>query len=500
MLRFFTIFVMPVLFSAAGWGAHTCIPCHQKQVTGFASTGMGRSAAIHASLPDGQVRNGASKIRNNSGTLNISAGEESFPVSYVIGSGNEGISFLVNSNQHLFQAPPSWYSRRKQYDVSPGFEQDTYLTFDRAISSDCLFCHTGKATPVEGTINRYETPAIPDIAISCDRCHGSAEAHLKSPQRGNIVNPQKLEHTRRDSVCEQCHLGGEARILNPGKKFEDFRPGMLLEEVFSVYLSENSRQDALKVVGHAEGLAASACLQKSQGKLGCASCHDVHQTPADQKQWHRQKCIQCHDEQTLTKHPADKKDCAGCHMPRRQSFDGSHTAFTDHRIQIPGKKSFSSPVLSEKLIAWRPSPQPLTDRNLGLAYISTGEKEASAAKLNEGLRLLLQEQRKFPKDPAVQNAIGAVLMKKNATSDAARFFQRAIDAEPNRGANHLNLAAAFLAMNRKDDARRSANEALRLDPGIEEAYRLLILIDPEKRASITAQFLKALPGRRLIFP
>ncbi len=500
MPRKITFFLLLVVAVPHTSGSSLCQPCHQKQVDGFKTTGMGRSATTHISLPDGDVRNGAVKIRNRNGSLLITAATESFPVAYAIGSGNAGISFLIRSNEFLFQAPPSWYSKQRKYDVSPGFEHDTHLTFERAISSDCLFCHTGQFQFKQGTQNSYGSPEIPSPSITCERCHGNPTTHLENPGRGNIVNPATLSITHRDSVCEQCHLGGEARILNPGKKFEDFQPGTLLESVFSVYTIEPKSPNGLKVVGHAEGMAASACAQKSNGALWCASCHDVHQTPSNQKEWHRQKCLSCHQQTSLKNHSAEKADCAGCHMPRRQSSDGAHTAFTDHRIQIPGK-SYSSPITGQnQLSAWRPALHNFEKRNLGLAYISNGEKELSALKLNEGLRLLLEELPRFPNDPALHNAIGSVLMKKSAYKDAVRFFRQAIQAEPGRGANYLNLAAAHYAMNQSVEAAENANAALLLDQGLEEAYRLLILIDPSRKQEILQRYSKALPGRRLMIP
>jgi hypothetical protein len=76
-------------------------------------------------------------------------------------------------------------------------------------------------------------PAFAAEAITCERCHGSAEKHLSDPRAGTIINPAKLEPAARDSICEQCHLLGVGRVLNPGRKFGDFLPGQSLEDVFT---------------------------------------------------------------------------------------------------------------------------------------------------------------------------------------------------------------------------------------------------------------------------
>ena len=74
--------------------------------------------------------------------------------------------------------------------------------------------------------------------------HRVADWQLAHPSAHNIVNPAKLPSRPRDSVCEQCHLSGEARIPHPGRRVADFRPGQALEEVFSVYVFDTSEDIA----------------------------------------------------------------------------------------------------------------------------------------------------------------------------------------------------------------------------------------------------------------
>ncbi len=59
----------------------------------------------------------------------------------------------------------------------------------------------------------------------------------------NIVNPAKLPKRARDSVCEQCHLEGEVRILNPGRSWRDFQPGNNLEQTAAVYVVKHDNAD-----------------------------------------------------------------------------------------------------------------------------------------------------------------------------------------------------------------------------------------------------------------
>ena len=108
-------------------------------------------------------------------------------------------------------------------------------------------------------------------SITCERCHGSSERHLRDPRAATIVNPAKLEPGARDSICEQCHLLGVGRVLNPGKKFGDFQPGQRLEDVFTTYRyvsPQGADAEKFKVISHVEQLARSTCARRATGACG----------------------------------------------------------------------------------------------------------------------------------------------------------------------------------------------------------------------------------------
>jgi hypothetical protein len=90
--------------------------------------------------------------------------------------------------------------------------------------------------------------------------------------------PVLPEPAARDSVCEQCHLIGVARILNPGKKFTDFAAGKPLEETFTIYHNESpmGSETAFKVISHSEQLAlANAHAAAAEG---CGVAHATIRT------------------------------------------------------------------------------------------------------------------------------------------------------------------------------------------------------------------------------
>jgi tetratricopeptide (TPR) repeat protein len=267
-----------------------------------------------------------------------------------------------------------------------------------------------------------------------------------------------------------------ARIPNPGNQISDFRPGEELEDVFSVYLFESSRDPSranpLKVISQAQQLALSACARQSHGKLWCGSCHDPHEKPANALVYFRTRCLACHGSD-LAGHPKPADDCIGCHMPRRPARDGGHTAFTDHHISRWSRSEPASDNAPEELIAWHDPPAAFVKRNLGLADIEVGRQLKSAPHMLEALRLLTACKHDFPYDPAVSTGIGLVLLGMKHGSEAARSFAQAAQVEPEVASHYLDQGFAWKAANEVGKAIEDFEKALQLDPFLEPAYREL---------------------------
>lgn len=398
-----------------------------------------------------------------------------YPVAYVIGSGHHAFGYLIRIGDYLFQSPISYYSRRGAWDMAPGYEHDRLPDFTRPVTYDCLLCHAGSSFPVDETMNRYKPPYVGVMGISCSRCHGPVEAHLRKPSRNNIINPARLPAKERDSVCEQCHLAGEARVANPGRKFSDFQPGEKLEDVYSIYVFDNSghsgAESSIKVVSQAEQLAKSACARMSGGRLWCGTCHDPHNRPVDVKSYYRDRCLSCHGPRLPESHPKTSDDCIGCHMPTRPTNDGGHTAFTDHRITRRPEPGISP--AKDALIAWREPENAVQKRNLGLAYITVGERDERPQFLERGLSLLLSTGDVFANDPEVLTGIGVVYLRKGMSREALRVFERVAAMDPNSPQYQTNLATGLAAIGDGDSAIQHLNRAIDLDPSIEMVYRLL---------------------------
>ena len=256
-----------------------------------------------------------------------------YPVVYSVGAGIVGYSYMVRLGQYLFQSPVSYYTETKSWDLTPGYEAEPDLDFTHEIYSGCLFCHTGSVNLMGGTANQFGDP--PFTPISCARCHGSPAAHLKNPVRGSIVNPAKLAASRRDSVCEQCHLEGKVRVLNPGRDWWDFQAGEAAEGVFVTYV-KTAAPGTLRAVSQSELLAQSQCARQSGGRLWCGTCHNPHVNEQNRAQALRQVCLTCHRDLFAAGRHTAATECVSCHMPRLRPTNVPHSAITDHSIpRIP---------------------------------------------------------------------------------------------------------------------------------------------------------------------
>ena len=388
------------------------------------------------------------------------------PIALTIGSGRVGQSFAVTLGERLYESPISWFSQRARWDLSPGYERHAAPDFDRRIEPECLSCHTsGNSRPGE-----------PIHSISCERCHVESASHF--------VNPARVPPADRDRVCEGCHLQGEARILAPGSKWTDRNP------LYTTYVS-SMPSAGLKVVSQVEQLALSKCALESPGKLGCGACHNPH-GPAVSVQ---HACISCHNGPLSQKHTTYPGECVTCHMPRQSTPEVAHTAYTDHRIQIPGHSEPSTAQVPRSLHAWREPPLGLQDRNLGLAYVYAGQHEASADWIQKGFALLLPLR---AKDPEVHSAIGSVLIQKHRPQEAVSMYQETARLNPESAEAAHNLAVAKMAAGDAAGAVSELKRAISLDSYYERSWLLLTTIytqlgNKTLRSATIERYLKFVP-------
>src|SRR5206468_1459377 len=122
------------------------------------------------------------------------------------------------------EAPLSFYSRTRNWDLSPGF--DAYdAGFARPATIACLECHVGRFAAGVKSGAALPTQVFAEQSIGCENCHGPGESHAKPRGSGqvatspadSIVNPAKLAKPLENSICLRCHQGNDARVFEAGK-------------------------------------------------------------------------------------------------------------------------------------------------------------------------------------------------------------------------------------------------------------------------------------------
>ncbi|MFN0275361.1 MAG: tetratricopeptide repeat protein [Chitinophagales bacterium] len=353
-------------------GMETCKLCHADKFSTYIHTGMGLSFDLATQEKSSAVFDEHALVYDSSNDLYYKPffenellqilefrldGKDTVyqrkeTVSYIIGSGQHTNSHLINFNGYIYQAPITFYTQRKQWDMAPGMENGFNSRFSRIIEFECMNCHNGLPQAVAGSVNKYEKIAT---GIDCERCHGPGSLHVASIGDGKlvdtatqidytIVNPGKLSVELQNQLCLRCHLQG-VNVLNAGATFFDFKPGDKISEHWNIFLPQfDGKNDKFLMASQADRMEQSKCYIQSE-KLSCITCHNPHvtvkETPIAQ---FNNACISCHSSATSTCTETTEvrnlaeDNCSKCHMPQSEAIDIPHVSITDHKIQIPGKE------------------------------------------------------------------------------------------------------------------------------------------------------------------
>jgi predicted CXXCH cytochrome family protein len=483
-----TVWIMtaPLLFGQSP--DRVCASCHARETAAYLKSRMGHSIAPPEPLASGNFARKASKIEiaisQRDGRMIHSLTQNGltaeYPVAYQIGAGKVGYTYIVRIGDYLFESPASWY-RQTGWDFSPGYQHMPAVDFDRLIDSQCLFCHADNARFLASDGRRFS--GAPLEPIGCDRCHGPAEAHVRQASAKNIVNPSKLAPRARNSICEQCHLEGETRLLNPGKTWQDFHPGEELERTAVTYLlTENHRE--VRAVAQAEQLALSTCVRASAGKLWCATCHNPHGETKDRSSEIRDVCRSCHATVSKAAH-ASVTECVSCHMPRLTPDDIPHTASTDHRILRRPAPLPNGDRAAAEISAWQDPPPQFRERDLAVAALVVGGTHNLPSLRNTGVKLLeALPQREIENDPTVLSSLVSVKLKNREADKAREFARREIKLRPDSAFASLDLANALEDGGDAPAAERQLLETIDLDPSLQQAWtNLTFLYEKQGRQS-----------------
>lgn len=438
---------------------------------------------------------------------------------WIIGTGENGFGALLRHDGYLFQAPLSYYSRPAHWDLSPGY-QNSDLAFSRLIQPGCIFCHSGRPQPVPNFAGKYEATVFTQTSVGCENCHGPGSAHIDAMESGaeytpgkdpTIVNPEHLSSQLADDICMGCHQVGDARVLKPGKSYQDFRPGQPLDNTLSIFMVPPSRDNPPQDdhLEHSYAMSLSKCFRASAAlpeskQMRCISCHDPHVEPTAEQApaYFNGKCMACHTAasckapQAARQATAPADNCIGCHMPKRAITVISHSVATNHRIIARPDEPFPESAFAQTTAAMpdlihlnaigprgaAAAPTPALSRLQAYALLEA-TKPAARERYHAGwLRALQELERAEAEEPTVQAALGHRELQAKHLSQAIDHLEHALRLNPTQPAVYADLSEAQAQSGLAEDAVASARKAVELDPFAANPQKALIsrLIDAKQ--------------------
>jgi predicted CXXCH cytochrome family protein len=491
-------------------GSAACRDCHTEIFDQYARTGMGQSFGrigevspleqraqtkfqasgrqYHVESADGQILHCEALTDDQPDPIY----EQKVPIQYVMGSGNKGRSYLFEKGGALFMSPISWYSEGDRFDLSPGYKPEQGDRFERRITSRCLSCHVGQVNAVAGRLDHVGSPAFHELIIGCERCHGPGEQHVARHQGDGavgepdpIVNPRRLEPELREAVCNQCHLLGADEIPRYQRSDYDFRPGMYLSEIWSLFLepSTTNADGTPRAVSQVEQMRESRCFRVSNGKLGCVSCHDPHTSvsAAEVDSHYRQRCLECHAQQGCAlpepQRAAKNDSCIACHMPRVGDNDIPHVSQTNHAIpRFPdveltpiGRSRRQAELFQDGPLL----PKPDSQRARGIAAAKQAELKQNDELAGKALQLLEPVVAANPADTAATAALARCYQLIGRFRDAGPIWRDVVAGDPNNEEALLTMAQILQQTGQWKESREFLEAFLKLNEWPAHAHGMM---------------------------
>ncbi|MFN3528471.1 MAG: tetratricopeptide repeat protein [Bacteroidia bacterium] len=513
-------------------GKEACRGCHADIYDSFLQTGMGRSfgeANLERSKADWGpdhlvyddkldlyyqpfVRDSGLYVREFRLRERDTLHNRVERISYVVGSGQHTNSHLLNINGYVYQMPITYYTQEGKWDLPPGFDGGANSRFSRSIQTECMTCHNAYPQQLPGSEHKYLKI---QEGIDCERCHGPGSLHIAEKMAGNrvdtskgldysIVNPRRLPVTLQMSICQRCHMQGNA-VLKPGKSFYDFKPGMMLEDVISVFLPRyEGDQSNFTMASHPDRMMQSDCFKKSAEQLSCISCHNPHKSIEITPSVHyNNACAQCHSGSDPCSLPMGQRleaenNCVSCHMPKSGTSDIPHVTITDHWIRKPDKHEAKRSSIFKGIASINEKrPDPLTIAVAWLQYYERFEEKRSyldsaAFYLRQAARSTEEDQHwfdakthwlylrgdaanmerhvaQFPERATLASGwtayrIGEMMLQAGKMELASAYFSKAATDMPYQLDFQLKLAINAAQRNALADARDRLENILREQP------------------------------------
>lgn len=479
-----------------------CAGCHADIAKNYSQTAMARSVRVVSKASSEQEFDGSTFFNAASRELFTFSLRDGIPwirrsqpgtggaennvfeerVDYVIGGGNQAISFLHRTRDNkLTEFPVTWYPEDGKagahWGMSPAYDRPDHPGFSREINFACMACHNAypQATTVNDSAGETIFPSQLPEGIDCQRCHGPGQKHVDAAARGksaqeiraDIVNPARLAQDRQNEVCLQCHLETTssrlpASLVRTGRGVFSYRPGEPLGDFILSFDRAPGSDDggSVELVSAPYRLAKSKCATADGKPLACTTCHDPHVALSREESVRKTEkiCASCHAAPG-NQHPA-RQDCVECHMPRTPAADVIHASVTDHFISKPHAPALANPEINAR------NTKPYAG-DVTLYYPKNLDDElalAIAQVQSNPVEALRRLDRATANTPEVAAEIAHAFLLLNQPGKAVTLYQQALSRATNNVPWLIGLGNAELAAGRPDAAADTFAKAAALAP------------------------------------
>ena len=82
-------------------------------------------------------------------------------LTYFVGSGQRGRTYLFQNQGYWFESPVNWYSKQRVWDMNPKSPNVREMPFTLKVDTGCLHCHaTGVQPSLPGSRNHFGVQAL----------------------------------------------------------------------------------------------------------------------------------------------------------------------------------------------------------------------------------------------------------------------------------------------------------------------------------------------------
>jgi DmsE family decaheme c-type cytochrome len=197
-------------------------------------------------------------------------------------------------------------------------------------SERCFECHESEELGGAHNIHmRIESFEVEGNTVGCEACHGPGSVHVEEG-KASAIGTFAVDDYDSNATCLECH---RTRHVTQWQASVHAVEGVTCVGCHSIHQETHPEQTCVEC--HATEVAQFRLPSHHplrEGKMDCASCHDVHSATDGMLKTHQRGndlCFTCHQAKEgpfIFEHAPVQEDCSICHTPHGSVADNLLTA------------------------------------------------------------------------------------------------------------------------------------------------------------------------------